>query len=218
MREGELCLSIIDIFIAVNQYVLYRYSINRGVSKMPKQDQLFTITHWLLKAATGFSIFVIAVLIFTLGGLFVGATDIGGNHLGIPVELAGVDRSTACGIVAFAVLCGLVCAALVFFVLRATAEIIQTAISGDPFVNENAIRLIRIGWLLLGVEVVGLLAHPIFERLVVQFVPENSRDQANFNLGFGMSPIGLLAVLLIFVLAQIFRRGSEMRAELEGTV
>jgi hypothetical protein len=28
----------------------------------------------------------------------------------------------------------------------------------------------------------------------------------------------LFAVLLIFVLAQIFRRGSEMRAELAGTI
>ena len=29
---------------------------------------------------------------------------------------------------------------------------------------------------------------------------------------------GLFAVLLIFVLAQIFRRGSDMRAELAGTI
>ena len=33
-----------------------------------------------------------------------------------------------------------------------------------------------------------------------------------------ISVTGLFAVLLIFVLAQIFRRGSEMRAELVGTI
>jgi hypothetical protein len=33
-----------------------------------------------------------------------------------------------------------------------------------------------------------------------------------------MWPVGVIAILMIFVLAQIFRRGSEMRAELEATV
>ena len=33
-----------------------------------------------------------------------------------------------------------------------------------------------------------------------------------------ISVTGLFAVLLIFVLAQIFRRGSDMRAELAGTI
>ena len=33
-----------------------------------------------------------------------------------------------------------------------------------------------------------------------------------------LSPGGLFAVLMIFVLARIFRHGSEMRADLEGTV
>ena len=37
-------------------------------------------------------------------------------------------------------------------------------------------------------------------------------------LGFGPSPAGLLAILVIFVLARIFRHGAEMRADLEGTV
>ena len=185
---------------------------------MPKKDQLFAVTYWLLKAATGLSIFIVAILTLALGGLFVAATNLDGNHLGIPADLEGVARSNALWLSTFVVLCGLICIALIFFALRATAEIIQTAISGDPFVNENAIRLVRIGWLLLAVEVVGLMAHPIFKYLVVQFLPEGIRDHANFNFGFTMSPSGLLAVLLIFVLAQIFRRGSEMRAELEGTV
>ena len=33
-----------------------------------------------------------------------------------------------------------------------------------------------------------------------------------------ISVTGLFAVLLIFVLAQIFRRGSDMRVELAGTI
>ena len=41
----------------------------------------------------------------------------------------------------------------------------------------------------------------------------------NVSVGYdGFSAAGVLAAPLIFVLAQIFRRGSEMRAELEGTI
>jgi hypothetical protein len=47
-------------------------------------------------------------------------------------------------------------------------------------------------------------------------VPERLAHEMNVN--FDMSPVGLMGVLLIFVLAQIFRRGAQMRAELEGTV
>ena len=47
-------------------------------------------------------------------------------------------------------------------------------------------------------------------------MPEKIREHVSG--GFDVSPVGILAALLIFVLAQIFRRGSEMRAELEGTV
>jgi hypothetical protein len=42
--------------------------------------------------------------------------------------------------------------------------------------------------------------------------------RAKMNGTFHLSMIGLFTVLLIFVLAQVFRRGSEMRAELAGTI
>jgi hypothetical protein len=183
------------------------------------KHHLFAATHWLLKAATLLAGFIIAVLALTLGGLGVVAASAG--HFGIPASLHGVARSDALAIAAFAVACGLICIVLVFLALRVTIDIIKTAIAGDPFVNENARRLARIGWLLLAVEAIGFSAHPVFNSLVAHAVPENLRTEANFHFGdfgFGISPVGLLAVLLIFVLAQIFRRGSEMRTELEATV
>jgi hypothetical protein len=65
--------------------------------------------------------------------------------------------------------------------------------------------------LLLAAQFVGLL----FD-LALNFFPESLSEHV--SLGFDASFSGVLAALLIFVLAQIFRRGSEMRAELEGTV
>jgi hypothetical protein len=183
------------------------------------KHHLFALTHWLLKAALLLAALLMALLVLTLGGIAVATAS--PDHFGIPASLHGVARGDAMGIAAFAIACGLSCIALVFLALRAANDIIKTAISGDPFVNENARRLARIGWLLLAVEVIGLAAHPVFDALVVHAVPAHLRADANFHFGdfgFGMSPVGLLAVLLIFVLAQIFRRGSEMRAELEATV
>jgi len=42
--------------------------------------------------------------------------------------------------------------------------------------------------------------------------------RAKFHDTVHISVTGLFAVLLIFVLAQVFRRGSDMRAELAGTI
>jgi hypothetical protein len=51
---------------------------------------------------------------------------------------------------------------------------------------------------------------------MISFLPEKVSEHV--SVGFDFSPVGVLAALMIFVLAQIFRHGAEMRAELEGTV
>lgn len=92
-----------------------------------------------------------------------------------------------------------------------TARIVDTASSGDPFVVENAARLNLIACLLLAIQLVGLIFDGVMSSL-----PDKLNSQ--ISIGFDVSASGILAALLIFVLAQIFRRGSEMRAELAGTV
>jgi hypothetical protein len=84
--------------------------------------------------------------------------------------------------------------------LRGLLRIIDSAMTGDPFVPENARRLRRIGWLLL-------LITLLFEA-----------DEWITDGDFFPAPGGLLTVLLVFVLAQIFDKGSQMRAELQETI
>jgi hypothetical protein len=84
--------------------------------------------------------------------------------------------------------------------LRELLRIIDSAMTGDPFVPENARRLHRIGWLLL-------LMNLLFEA-----------DEWISEGDFLPAPGGLLTVLLVFVLAQIFDKGSQMRAELQETI
>jgi hypothetical protein len=185
---------------------------------MADKHHLFTVTHWLLQAATIFCIFISAVLalafiavVLALGALLLAPSLLA--HFAIPLSVEGVPLDTILGAALFLVAGGLIGTVFVLLAIRATSGILETAIAGDPFVGDNADRLKRIGWLLLGV----MMAQFLSTTMVAWIAPDNN-IAGHIDGGSGPSLAGLLAVLLIFVLARIFRHGSEMRAELEGTV
>jgi hypothetical protein len=105
---------------------------------------------------------------------------------------------------------GLVSVPLHYLVLTRLLAIVRTVQGADPFVVENAERLRSIAWAVLALEVVHLVIGAIV-----------------FGLGASGQPLGMkwsfsftpwLAVLLLFVLAQVFDHGARLRADLEGTV
>ncbi len=178
---------------------------------MPGRHHLFAVTRFVLRLATLFCFFLIAVLSLAMGALELAV--LGLIHLPIPAsEVKGMPINQIFEIAVLAITSGVICIALAAWMFVLTARIIDSAQSGDPFVTENADRLNRIAWLLLAVQAVGLG----FDT-VMNFFPDKLTENISVGLA-GFSASGILAVLLIFVLAQIFRRGSEMRAELEGTV
>jgi len=83
--------------------------------------------------------------------------------------------------------------------------IVDTVRLGDAFTMRNAGRLRACAWAVLGLEGMHVLV-----GIVAAALP--------FDLNWEFSPIGLLAVLLLFVLAQVFTEGARMRDDLEGTV
>jgi hypothetical protein len=178
---------------------------------MPGTHHLFTVTRWLLRLATGICILLIAVLGLAMGALELAA--LGLFHLPIPAnEMHGLSMTDILGAATIAITGGVICIALAAWMFILTTRIIDTASTGDPFVTRNADRLNHIGFLLLAVQAVGVVVDAL-----MNLFPKNITD--NVSIGYdGFSAAGILAALLIFVLAQIFRRGSEMRAELEGTV
>jgi hypothetical protein len=177
---------------------------------MPGTHHLFTVTRGLLRVATLLCMLLIALLGLVMGALMLAA--IGAFHLPIPAnEISGLAMSEVIGAAAMAVGAGVICIALIAWIFMLTARIIDTASHGDPFVTLNADRLNHIASLLLVIQVIGLALNT-----ALGFFPDQIKNHV--SLGFDVSATGILAALLIFVLAQIFRRGSEMRAELEGTV
>lgn len=177
---------------------------------MAEKHHLFKVTHWLLKAAALLTFVLIGILVLSLIALLGFVAIVGVNHVELPMDLGGMSGGQLATVGALVLLAALICVGLALFAIMLTTRIIETAISGNPFVSENAGRLMQIGWLLLGIEAAGLLVNPILAYLL----PEKLVTSIHFEV----SPVALLAILLIFVLAQIFRHGSEMRAELEATV
>lgn len=92
--------------------------------------------------------------------------------------------------------------------------LIESAIKGDPFIPDNARRLNAMAWLLLSSQVLTVI---VGELRVIGFSiidpqSENTLDIRPNDLA------GFLIVLVLFILARVFRHGAAMREDLEGTV
>lgn len=113
------------------------------------------------------------------------------------------------GLRAIAVL-GLVAIPLNYIVLKRLFAIVGTVRAGAPFVAANASRLQNIAWVLLALQLLGLVIGAIAK------VVSTPAHPVHINAGFSVN--GWLAVLLTFVLARVFAEGALMREDLEGTV
>jgi hypothetical protein len=180
---------------------------------MPDDRKLFAVTQWVLRAGIivsmlliGMYILGVAVMILVLATSRVPLDRIA-HWTGVTMTADEIGR------MALAAFTGAIVAlALVQFIFRGLRRVVLSASVGDPFIEANALELVRVAWLLLGVEVMDALIKPMIYLLAPDAVRAMMHDTVHISV------TGLFAVLLIFVLAQIFRRGSDMRAELAGTV
>ncbi len=99
---------------------------------------------------------------------------------------------------------------LSFLFIRTLLDIVTSVGTGDPLTTENAARLEKMAWLAIGVEGVGLA--------MVGMTWWMSSVLREFDWDFDVDLSTVVLVLLLFVLARVFRTGAAMRAELEGTV
>jgi hypothetical protein len=180
---------------------------------MPNDTRLFAVTQWVLRAGI-----IVTMLLIGMYVLGVAAMIFGLATSRLPLDRiaywTGVTMTAdEIGRMALAAFVGAIVAlALVQLILRALRRVVASASVGDPFIEANAAELVRVAWFLLGVEVIAALIKP----MVYLLAPDAVRARVHGLVH--VSVTGLFAVLLIFVLAQIFRRGSEMRAELAGTI
>lgn len=105
---------------------------------------------------------------------------------------------------------GIVGTPIAYVVLSRLLRIVESVRTGEPFTMDNAGRLRMIAWALLGFELLHICVVAIASAVSTNEVP--LRINGNFDL------TGWLAILLLFVLAQVFLEGTRMREDLEGTV
>ncbi|MCR2834172.1 DUF2975 domain-containing protein [Parerythrobacter lacustris] len=155
-------------------------------------------------AAVALAIAIPAVLLFSTDFAISAGMEDASFPEGFPIPaLVGV---MAIGI-------AIVAALFVFF--GKLRNIIGTVGEGDPFVPANADRLNAMAWLLLATQVLLLPAAGL-GMLLVEWADE--AEGAEFSVDGGLDLSGILMVVVLFILARVFRQGAAMREDLEGTV
>lgn len=86
---------------------------------------------------------------------------------------------------------------------------IDSVVAGSTFHPDNVGRIQTIAWAMLALQLLDLVFGAISLSL-----SKVTGDYFGWSLSFG----GWLSVLLLFVLAQVFRQGAQMQADLEGLV
>lgn len=105
---------------------------------------------------------------------------------------------------------GLLGVPLAHIALSRLLSIVRTVRAGDAFSAQNGARLRTIAWVVLGMELLHIV--------VVAIAALASSRTAPLDIDWDFSVTRWLAVLLLFVVAQVFEEGARMREELEGTV
>jgi hypothetical protein len=105
---------------------------------------------------------------------------------------------------------GIAAVPIAHVVLTRLLAIVGTVGDGDPFVMENAGRLQRIAWAVLGLELLHLAVGAVAAGAFT--------GETTIGIDWNLSVTRWLAVLLLFVLARVFEQGARMREDLAGTV
>ncbi len=108
------------------------------------------------------------------------------------------------GLMAYALYVG-----VVLFIVERLRRIFGALTAGDPFHPGNVARLRSIGFALAGLELINYLTN-----LVSGWV---FRDQFK-SVRFPFNATAWFAVLVVFVLAEVFREGARLRSEAELTI
>ncbi len=101
---------------------------------------------------------------------------------------------------------------MLFFFVRHMKRIVDSVADGDPFIPENATRLTAMAWLMLAIQ---LAAIPV---LGLALYVAKTMGEAKGTVDVAFDANGIIMVILLFILARVFRHGTALRDDLEGTV
>ena len=164
---------------------------------MPSHPDLLPTTKLALRILIGLNILLGALIFALLATSFISLTWLQ-DALGFRPETPSIA-------IRLVMLIGLLGIPLANLLLTRLLAMVATVGEGDPFIPENAQRLLMIARSLLGLQLLNLAMDAACAAFSLKFGPESSLE-------------GWLAVLLLFVLARVFDYGTRLRADLAGTV
>ena len=135
-----------------------------------------------------------------------------GLHLPKGVTLDGLPHGFRAQLAALLTVAALLCAA-VGLLSHWLLKIIAAVGKGDPFVPENATRLTQTAWAALAMALLNP-ALGVYGYWLTRQIGISGQGEASFHI----SPEGILLSLILFVVVRVFRLGTRMRQDLEGTV
>ena len=173
------------------------------------KDPLLGAAHVILALGVALFVFVMAMLLIGVGAILTVARD----EVYAELAQAGAPDNVYWAVIVVMVLAGV----LMFLGLRFVLElrgIVKSVDRGDPFEPANAGRLSRMGWL-----TVAGFGLSIAMSAIGSWVERVSGEAGeNIDVDFSLGGGGILLILVLFILARVFRQGAAMREELEGTV
>jgi hypothetical protein len=181
--------------------------INNDVSKAAMRHSKGLLATWGTLHILIVLNWILGALIFALLAISFQVEEWTWRALGVGA-VAG-HESVVAGMRAIMVI-GIVGTPIAYVVFSRLLRIVESVHTGEPFTMDNAGRLRTIAWALLGLELLQICVVAIASAVSTKEVP--LRINGNFDL------TGWLAILLLFVLAQVFVEGTRMREDLEGTV
>ena len=133
---------------------------------------------------------------------------------------SGVSLWQGMAMIALFLLAVAILVGALFWFFRLLGRIIDTVKARDPFTPENADRLWHMGWIALGIQVGSFLIEMLGYYIGTIFPDGVGEDNWHFTIDgdFMFSGNGLVLAVVLFILSRVFRKGAEMREDLEGTV
>lgn len=179
-------------------------SARRAVKTVWTRDPLLAAARLALVAAMGVTAFLTAAFVIATPTVL-----IMNERIMDLLARNGGPPETIWAVISVVALSGIM-AGLGFFFFRDLYRIVASVEGGDPFVPINARRLQAMGWISVAVHVLGIPLAMTSRWLDQIFHRQHS--------GFEFSYYGLLLALVLFVIARVFREGTRLRDELDGTV
>ena len=174
----------------------------------------------LLAAARVIVVLAQIVIIFgmVMLGIGIGALlTVGRAKLMAEIGTAGAPPMSF-WLIVLAMLTGMGVLGLANRFLKELTGIIKSVDQGDPFAPENATRLNRMGWIMVTGQLLVLPVAGLALWLAPYIQDAAEKGHLHGQISFGPDGGMILLTLILFILARVFRRGTEMREELEGTV